>query len=274
MRIDSHHHLWALARGDYRWMSPDLGPIYRDFAPSDLAPHLEQTGITSTILVQAADTVSETEFLLGLADATDWIAGVVGWVDMEAPDAIAQLARLASTPKFKGIRPMIQDIAEDDWILRRDLDPVFTALSEMGLSFDALVLPHHLPHLLRRLDRHPDLRCVVNHGAKPDLTSGDLSTWSADLNRLAKETGSYCKLSGLVTQAAAGYTLDTIRPAADHIIQAFGPARVMFGSDWPVLNLNGDYDSWVSITAELITSLGAQEKQNIWSGSASVFYRL
>lgn len=274
MKIDSHHHLWTLSRGDYGWMSPDLGPIYRDFVPADLEPHLQAAGVSKTIIVQAADTVAETEFMLATAEDTEWIAGVVGWVDMESPDAIPTLERLTKHPKFKGIRPMIQGIADDDWILRSDLDPVFQALTDMDLCFDALVLPHHLPRLLTRLEKNPDLRCVINHAAKPHLATGELAQWRTDMARLASETSCFCKFSGLVTEAGENYTSDTIRPATDHILTVFGPDRLMFGSDWPVLNLASDYAAWVDLADRLMEGLNEQERANIWSTTASRFYRL
>lgn len=274
MKIDSHHHLWSLARGDYGWMSPALGPIYRDFAPADLAPHLKAAGIERTVVVQAADTVAETEYLLDLAEGTDWIAGVVGWIDMEAADAVATLTRLAARPAFKGIRPMIQDLSDDDWILRRALDPAFDALIDLGLSFDALVLPRHLPKLSARLERHPELACVIDHAAKPALASGDLGTWKADIARLAVETGCRCKLSGLLTEAGDRPELATVQPAAEHVLCAFGPDRVMFGSDWPVLNLAGDYASWTAMVDTLLAPLSPTDRARVWGGTARAFYRL
>ena len=274
MKIDSHHHIWTLARGDYGWMSPELGPIYRDFTPGDLAPHLTAAGIDKTIIVQAADTVAETEFMLQAAQDTDWVAGVVGWVDMEQPDAVETLKRLAQHPKFKGIRPMIQEIADDDWILRADLDPVFEALVQMNLSFDALVLPRHLPRLLARLEKHPDLRCVINHAAKPHLATGELAEWRSDMARLAADTQCCCKFSGLVTEAGADFTIDTLRPATDHILDVFGPDRLMFGSDWPVLNLASDYAGWVEIARTLTEGLTEAERTQLWGGVAADFYRV
>lgn len=274
MKIDSHHHLWTLSRGDYGWMSPDLGPIYRDFAPSDLWPHLRAAGVEKTVVVQAADTVAETEFLLETARVTDWIAGVVGWVDMECEDAIATLERLARSPKFKGIRPMIQEITDDDWILRSDLDPIFDALVEMDLSFDALIFPRHLPRLLRRLQKHPDLRCVIDHAAKPHLATGELNGWRADMALLAEETGCHCKVSGLVTEAGADFTIDDIRPATDHILDVFGPGRLMFGSDWPVLNLASDYSGWVRMVETLMAESVEPRQENLWGAVAARFYQL
>lgn len=272
MKIDSHHHLWTLSRGDYGWMSPALGPIYRDFEPADLEPHLKAAGIDKTIIVQAADTIAETEFMLAIAKKTPWVAGVVGWVDMESDTAITELQRLAASPLLKGIRPMIQEIADPDWILRPSLDRVFDAMVEMELRFDALILPIHLPNLLSRLEKHPDLACVINHGAKPELSTGELETWRKDIARIAENTGSFCKLSGLVTEAGEDYTIDTIRPAADHILAAFGPERVMYGSDWPVLNLAGTYSDWVGMVENLTRPLSEAERASIFGGAAASFY--
>lgn len=270
MRIDSHHHLWRIARGDYGWLMPDLGVIHRDFEPSDLEPLLKQAGIDATILVQAAETVAETEFLLSLADVTPWIAGVVGWIDMEAPDALATLDRLARNPKFKGIRPVIQGIADDDWILRPSLDPVFDGLIERGLTFDALVLPRHLPRLLKRLEQFPQLACVIDHGAKPHLATGEIDQWKIDMAALAANTNAFCKFSGLVTEAGVNYSIETIRPAAEHLIEIFGPDRLMFGSDWPVLNLASDYGGWI----KMAETFNATSQADFWAGAAKEFYRL
>lgn len=274
MRIDAHHHLWRLSRGDYGWLTPDLAPIHRDFAPGDLEPLLAAAGITRTVIVQAAPTLAETLFLLDIAASTDWVAGVVGWIDMEAPDAIQQLDRLQAYPKFRGIRPMIQDIAADDWILRPALDQVFQTLIERQLTFDALVLPRHLPHLLTRLRQFPGLACVIDHGAKPLLATGDIATWKRDIARIAGETGAFCKLSGLLTEAGEAPTLEKVRPAAEHIISAFGPNRVMFGSDWPVLNLAGCYAGWVAMVENLLSPLPETARQAVWGGNAAAFYGL
>lgn len=274
MKIDSHQHFWTLSRGDYGWMSPALGPIYRDFSPEDLAPLLKASAIDKTIVVQAADSVAETEFLLGLADKTESIAGVVGWVDMEAVDAISTLERLAKNPKFKGIRPMIQDIEDDEWILRPALDRTFAALIDLGLSFDALVLPHHLRHLQTRLDKHPNLPCVINHAAKPSITTGTLSGWRQDIQSIAENSSAQCKLSGLLTEAGDTPTLKVISPAANHILDAFGPQRLMFGSDWPVLNLAGDYSKWTGMVETLLQDLPRKDKAAIWGITAQKFYRV
>lgn len=274
MRIDSHHHLWRISRGDYDWMTPDLGVIYRDFEPKDMEPLLASAGIDGTIVVQAAETTCETGFLLQLADQTPWILGVVGWVDMTASDAEATLDRLARNTKFKGIRPMIQGIADDDWILDNGLDPAFKALVERGLTFDALVLPRHLPNLLRRLELVPDLACVIDHAAKPHIATGKIDQWKADMAAIAANTNACCKFSGFVTEAGPDYTIDTLRPVAEHLIEVFGPSRLMFGSDWPVLNLAGDYAGWIAMAEDLTSSFDAAQKASFWGGNATEFYRL
>lgn len=274
MRIDSHQHYWTISRGDYGWMSPELGPIYRDFSPSDLDPLMSAAGIDKTIVVQAADTVAETEFLLSLARDANSIAGVVGWVDMEAPDAIKTLERLAHDPHFKGIRPMIQEIADDEWILRPGITRVFDALTEMGLSFDALVLPRHLPHLLTRLGKHPDLACVINHAAKPALATGENAQWQSDIAQLAKETRALCKFSGLVTEIGPDWTRAQLTPVTDTLFEVFGANRLMFGSDWPVLNLASDYATWVATAEALTKGMTAQDQGAIWGQTAARFYRI
>lgn len=255
-------------------MTPELGPIYRDFLPTDLNPLRQAAGVDKTIIVQAADTVAETRFLLELAAQTPWVAGVVGWVDMESDDAIALLTKLAADPKFKGIRPMIQDIEDDDWLLRPALDPVFEALTALDLSFDALVLPRHLSRLQRRLEKHPDLRCVINHAAKPEICSGNLEAWANDMTHLAQTTGSFCKLSGLLTEAGDDPSKSKIAPAAMHILDNFGASRVMFGSDWPVLNLASDYQSWIAIAQSLTAHLSDAENRQIFGKTAFEFYNV
>ncbi|SDE60117.1 L-fuconolactonase [Paracoccus isoporae] len=274
MKVDSHHHLWTLSRGDYGWLTPDLGAIYRDFTVADLEPLLDAAGIDRTVVVQAAPSVAETEFLLDCAAETARIDGVVGWIDMEAPEAVATLKRLARNPKFVGIRPMIQGMADDAWIMRSDLDPVFDTLVAEDLSFDALVLPRHLAPLQMRMRRHPSLRCVIDHGAKPEIASGRIDEWQREIARIAEETACMCKLSGLLTEAGDTPTHDRIRPAADHLIACFGAERLMFGSDWPVLNLAGDYAGWVEMVASIIADLPEADRNRIWAGTAQEFYRL
>ncbi len=252
MKIDAHQHFWKIARGDYGWLTSDLQPLYRDFGPEDLKPLLEQAGIGGTIAVQAADTEAETEYLLSLADVHNWILGVVGWTDLEAEDAPAKIARMAQNPKLVGFRPMIQDIADDTWMLKGSLRPALTAMATHNLTFDALVLPRHLGHLLEFLDRYPNLHVVIDHGAKPEIRDGHLEPWAAHLRRVARNKHVFCKLSGLTTEAGPAWQPDGLSSYIETILDAFTPARVLFGSDWPVLNLASRYDEWVSIVEDAV----------------------
>ncbi|HTC79068.1 MAG TPA: amidohydrolase family protein, partial [Terriglobales bacterium] len=207
MRIDAHHHLWTLARGDYGWLTPDLAPIYRDFCLSDLAPHLSAADIEGTILVQAAPTEAETMFLLDIAENADLVLGVVGWTDFDTADSLARIEALAGRKLLVGLRPMVQDIADDDWLLRPALAPLLAAMARNGLVFDALVLPRHLPRLLRVIDSHPDLKFVLDHCGKPQLATGEIAIWQRDIALLAEHPNMVCKLSGLVTEAAPDWQI-------------------------------------------------------------------
>ncbi len=218
MRIDAHHHLWTLARGDYGWLTPDLAPLYRDFQFSDLAPHLSAARIEGTILVQAAPTEAETMFLLDIAERAEVVRGVVGWTDFDATDGVARIDALAAQELLVGLRPMVQDIPDDDWLLGPGLAPLLTAMARNGLVFDALVKPRHLPRLLRVVGGHPDLRFVLDHCAKPSLATGDIATWRRDIARLAEHPNIVCKLSGLTTEAAPGWRLADLHPAVDHVL--------------------------------------------------------
>ncbi|MBO6719794.1 MAG: amidohydrolase family protein [Rhizobiaceae bacterium] len=273
-RIDAHQHFWRLGRGDYGWLTPKLAPIYRDFSPGDLLPILKRHGIDGTVLVQAAPTEAETDFMLGLADEHDFILGVVGWVNFAALDAAERIARMAAHPKLEGLRPMIQDIADPEWMLSAELRPAYEALIAHGLVFDALVLPRHLDVLPRLLARHPDMRTVVDHSAKPAIAAGDFDDWAAGMSRIARESAAFCKLSGLVTEAGLDWSVATLRPYAEHILEAFGPERVIWGSDWPVCTLAASYDAWVEATDELLSGCTASARAAILGGNAARLYRL
>lgn len=272
MRIDAHQHFWQIRRGDYGWLTPELGLLYRDYAPADLAPLLRQAGIDATILVQAAATEAETTFLLETARATPFVAGVVGWTDFTAPDAAARIAVMAAEPLLVGLRPMVQDIADDDWLIRTDLAPAFDALVAAGLVFDALVLPRHLPRLRIVLDRHPDLRVVVDHCAKPDIRNGLLDPWRADIAAIAAHPNTSCKISGLVTEAAADWAQADIAPYIAHVLEVFGAARVIWGSDWPVVTLRADYARWHATAENLTAALTPDQRRAVFGGNARRVY--
>ncbi|PSL20158.1 amidohydrolase family protein [Shimia abyssi] len=259
MKIDTHQHFWKLDRGDYGWLTPDLAPLYRDFLPSDLKPLLDSAGIEGCIAVQAADTEAETEFLLSLADTHDWIVGVVGWVDLEKETAPESIARLTEHPKLVGLRPMIQDIPDDRWMLLDELRPAIEAMRAHNLTFDALVMPRHLPHLLTFLEKYDGLRVVVDHCAKPEIRDNGFEPWASLMAQVAQSASVFCKLSGLVTEAGANWTTPDLQPYVSHVYEIFGSDRVMFGSDWPVINLASDYPQWREVFSSLVQDQPIQE---------------
>jgi L-fuconolactonase len=272
--IDAHQHFWRPARGDYGWLDPDDAVLGRDFEPSHLAPLLEAAGIERTVLVQAAPTVAETRFLPDLARRTDFVGGVVGWVDLAAPGVHEELEALLGEGPLVGVRPMIQDIADDDWMLDPALRGGLEALTALGLRFDALVLPRHLGRLRTLLERHPDLPVVIDHGAKPPIAGGELTTWAEDMTRLARETGARCKLSGLVTEARPDWRVEDLRPWVDHLLETFGPERLLWGSDWPVVELAGGFERWREASLRLLEALDEAQRGRVLGDNAAAFYAL
>jgi L-fuconolactonase len=272
--LDAHQHFWRLDRGDYHWMSPALGPIYRDFGPEDLAPLMAKAGISQTIVVQAAESEAETDWLLDLAARCDFVAGVVGWLDMTAPDFAARLDHYAAEPLWLGLRPMLQD--HDPALIA---SPGFrAALAEVArrrVPFDILTLPRHLPGFLDALQAAPDLHGVIDHISKPEMTEPGLGQWGADITRLAAHPGLMCKISGLVTEAGADWSAARIRPFVQHAARAFGPERLIFGSDWPVCTLAASHAAVVDLARSLLGALyGPEEMAAIFAGNARRFYRL
>lgn len=272
MRIDAHQHFWSLARGDYRWLTPALGVIHRDFGPADLAPLLAAHDIERTILIQAAPTEAETTYLLEIAAKTPLVAGVVGWTDFDAPDVTERIATLASDPLIVGLRPMVQDIADDDWLARPALAPAFETMIAHGLVFDALLKSRHIAPMLTMLERHPELACVIDHGAKPDLVTSDLAGWRNSMCALAAHPRLTCKLSGLVTEANPDWTPETLRPVVEHLLAVFGPERLIFGSDWPVVTLRASYAQWLEAAEILLAGLTEAQRAAVFGGNAQKLY--
>ena len=254
--IDAHFHIWQLARRDYGWLTPALKGIYRDVTVADWQRESAPCGVRGGVLVQAAPTDAETAFLLEAAHGNDAVMGVVGWANLLASDAVQRVEKLALQPKLKGLRPMLQDIAQVDWILQNAVQPALHAMADCGLTLDALVKPEHLPIISVLAARHPRLRIVIDHGAKPtivnDITSATSSQWARDLHRLARESEVVCKLSGLWTQAPHGSPVQVVRNYAEQVLGSFGAPRVMWGSDWPVLELAGAYAQWHAFAHSLV----------------------
>jgi L-fuconolactonase len=274
MVVDSHFHCWRLDRGDYGWLTPALAHIHRDVAIADWQAQAQPLGVTGGVLVQAAPTAAETQFLLAQAQAHAAVLGVVGWTELLAPDAPAQIARLAAEPKLKGLRPMLQDIPDPDWLLQPALAPAWKAMIAHGLVLDALVKPLHLSRVLKLARRHPELNIVIDHGAKPDIAQAQWQPWADDLALIATQTRAVCKLSGLLTEAGPSPTPDAARRWSQHVIASFGPQRVLWGSDWPVLELASDYASWWREVQTLLAPCSEQDRSAILGGNARRVYGL
>ncbi|GGJ11249.1 hydrolase [Alicyclobacillus cellulosilyticus] len=275
MIIDAHQHFWRIDRGDYGWLTP-ASPLYRDFLPPDLAPWLAQTGVDRTVVVQAAPTVAETEYLLALAEETPFVAGVVGWLDLEDSAMPKTYERLRRHPKFVGVRPMLQDLPDPAWVLRPKVLDHLRLLARDDFPVDLLIYPLHLPYILRLLDAVPDLRAVIDHLAKPPIRTGELDPWREQMTQVAACPNVWCKLSGMVTEADhRSWQPADIEPYAAHVLSVFGPLRVMFGSDWPVCTLAADYMQVYHLAVGLLPAAwGAAERAAVMGGNAATFYRL
>ena len=271
-RVDAHQHFWQLATRAGAWPPPALAPIHRDFLPDDLAALLHQNGVAATVLVQSMPDEADTRFMLDLADRHAFIAAVVGWVDLKAPDAPARIATMAAHPKLRGLRPMLQDLDDDGWIDDPALAPAMEAMLRHGLRLDALVLPRHLPSLLAFARQHPELPIVIDHLAKPAMGAVPDARWVNDMARLAARPRVECKLSGMVTEAGPGWTVERLTPYARHVLQVFGPERVMWGSDWPVLRLAADYAAWVDASEALLAHLAPAQRDAVFGSNARRFY--
>ncbi|MDH4247168.1 MAG: amidohydrolase family protein [Deltaproteobacteria bacterium] len=274
-RIDSHQHFWKVSRGDYHWMTPDMTVLRRDYLPEQLQPDLNREAIGYTVLVQAAPTEAEGEFLLELAQRHAFIAGVVVWLDMEQPDFPERLATWARRPKFVGVRPMIESHPDEAWMLRPTVQAAFQALETSGTCFDFLIQPRHLLPALTVLERFPRLRAVVDHIAKPDIRSGQWHPWCDLMARVAEHRSVYCKLSGMITEADHHlWKPEQLRPYLTQVVSRFSLERVMFGSDWPVCLLAGDYSRVIQALREALGALSPAQEQAVFGGNAAAFYRL
>jgi len=268
--IDAHFHIWRLARGDYGWLTPALGAIHRDIEIADWQRQAGPCGITGGILVQAAPTEAETRFLLdAAAAATGTVLGAVGWVDLARSDGVDRVERYAREPRLKGLRPMLQDIADPDWILQPAVTPGLAAMAACGLTFDALITPVHLPRVRTLARRHPDLTIVIDHGAKPDIAGDHFEPWAAEISRVAEETSAFCKISGLLTEA--GSSPDRTPRYLAHLLASFGPDRVIWGSDWPVLERAAAYADWHAMAA---AAVAPDDHRAVFADNARRAYRL
>lgn len=276
MRIDAHQHFWKIDRNDYGWITPDIPVLFRDYVPSDLEPHLQKHGIGKTILVQAAPTMEETVFILELSETADFVAGVVGWLDLENPSYKKQYERFCQHPKFLGIRVMIQEMEDAADVLSPAYLEALSYFAEQEVPVDLLVLANQLPQLVQLLEVIPGLRGVVDHLAKPPIASGVLEPWRSHMAEIARYPGIYCKLSGMVTEAGRqGWKKEDFTAYIHETLDLFGPERVMFGSDWPVCLLAATYDEVVDILRQSLQDrLPAEAIEAVFGANAAKFYKL
>jgi L-fuconolactonase len=278
--IDSHHHVWDLTVRDQPWIAGDaMAPINRTFTLDDLRPSAEAAGVTATVLVQTVAVAAETPDMLALAAADPLVAGVVGWTDLTSPAIADELARLGSAPggdHLVAIRHLVQAEPDPDWLRRPDVTRALRAVEAAGLGYDLVIYPHQLPAATAAADAVPALTFVLDHAAKPPLANGgaDLGPWTAAITAFAARPNTVCKLSGLVTVAAPGVPDAAFRPAADVLLSAFGPDRLLFGSDWPVCLLGRDYAGVMSLARALVEDLSAAEQTAVFSANAARVYRL
>jgi len=275
MIIDSHQHFWEVGRFDYRWMTPELKVLCHDYLPAALGPILADNGVGQTILVQASNSIDETEWLLSQAESNPFIAGVVGWVDLQRPDVGRQLDQFASRGKFKGVRHLVESEPADDWLTQDVVVKGLSELAQRNLSYDLLVKPWHLKFARQVVERVPQLRFVIDHVAKPPIKTGEIDQWAPGLKDLAGAPNVWCKLSGLVTEADwANWRVEDLRPYVDQALEYLGPARLMFGSDWPVCLLAASYEQVLEGFQTLLADLSHEDRELIFAKNAAAFYRL
>ncbi len=276
MRIDSHHHLWAINDTDYVWMGDEHEVIRRDFLLKELGEVASESKIDGSVTVQARQMIEETEWLLGLANESEIIRGVVGWVPLMENAGEPYLEKYAAYQNLKGVRHVVHDEPDDDFILRPDFNEGIGRLKTYGLLYDILIFWKHLPQTIQFVDRHPDQVFVVDHIAKPRIKAGEYDQdWDKGIRELAKREHVSCKVSGMLTEVRdEAWSLDLLQPYFDTVFEAFGPERVMYGSDWPVCLLREPYAKWVEVAGQLASGLSSDEQSAFWGGNAERIYGL
>jgi len=274
MRVDAHQHFWRYSEEEFGWIDASMKAIRRDFLPCDLKPWLERSGVNATIAVQARQSIEETTWLLDLAGQNDWIWGVVGWVPLASSDIEQTLETLSDDRRLKGVRHVLQ--AEDaSYFARPDFHAGVALLRKYALIDDILVVERQLPAAIAFVDRHPGQVFILDHLAKPRIASQALQPWRTQVHELARRPHIACKVSGMVTEARFDrWTAEDLRPYLDTVLEAFGPSRLLFGSDWPVCTVASEYDRWVRLVEEWAAPLTAEERASIFGGNAIQLYRL
>ena len=275
MRIDTHQHFWVYNTHDYPWMGQGMDSLRRDFLPPDLAPLLAYTGIDGTVSVQARQCLEESSFLLELADRYPFIKGVVGWVELCNPAVEEQLARFAAHPKLRGVRHIVHDEPDDQFMLRPDFMRGIAMLPQFKLTYDLLLYPRHVPVAVELVKRFPEQPFVVDHIAKPFIKDHKIEPWDRDIRVLAAFGNVYCKVSGMVTEADwKRWKATDFPPYLDVIFESFGAKRIMIGSDWPVCTLAATYPQVMQIPTDYLEKLSRDEQAAVWGDNAKRFYGL
>lgn len=275
MKIDSHQHFWNYSAAEYPWIGAGMERIARDHLPADLAAVAAPQGIGGSVAVQARQSVAESRWLLGLAETSPFIRGVVGWVDLRSDGVAVELAELSAHDRFVGVRHVVQDESDPRFLLGEAFVRGLRQLPRFALTYDLLLYPPQLPAAVELAALLPEQPFVLDHLAKPRIKTGELQPWRLDIEALAKRGNVCCKVSGMVTEAAwRGWKAVEFTPYLDVVLQAFGPERLMFGSDWPVCLLAGEYSEVVGIVEDFFGRLSAAEQQSIWGGTATRFYGL
>jgi len=274
-RIDAHHHLWMYSEAEYGWIGEDMAGIRRDFLVPELRETLRGSGVNAAVTVQARQSLEETRWLLDLAKDEPVMAGVVGWAPLISPQIGAIVEELAAAPKLVGLRHVLQGEPERGWMLRPEFERGLQELERRGLCYDLLILSHQLGEAIELVDRHPGLSFVLDHVAKPRIKAGELEPWSRDLRELARRPNVTCKISGMVTEAdLQRWTEAQLSPYIETCLEAFGPGRLMFGSDWPVCEAACSHARWVQVLERQTSALSANERAAFWGGTATRIYGL
>jgi L-fuconolactonase len=275
MRLDSHHHFWIYHDSEYGWIGEGMETIRRDFTPSDLEPLLRKNGFDGSILVQVRQSLEETESFLRIADDNEFVRGVVGWVDLRSARVRSELERFSEHPRFVGVRHVVQDEPDERFLLREDFLRGVAVLKDSDLAYDILVYHRHLPAVLEFVARFPEQRLVLDHIGKPAIARGELEPWASAIRKLGRFENLYCKLSGMVTEAAwKGWKRADFLPYLDVVLEAFGPGRLLIGSDRPFCLLAATYDEVIEIVKDFIEPLSSSEKEAILGRNAAALYGL
>ena len=275
MKIDSHQHFWRYTAAEYGWIDDAMSALRRDFLPPEFRREMERASVDGCIAVQARQTLGETEWLLELADANPFVAGVIGWIDLQSDAAAEQLSRFAAHPKLVGVRHIVQDEPDDRFMLRPAFCRGLSLLESHGLTYDILIYPKHLPAAAELVARFGRQRFVLDHLAKPDIARGEIREWEKGIRELAKFPLVHCKLSGLVTEAdRMHWTTDDFRPYLDVAFECFGPDRLLAGSDWPVCTLAADYARTIALVNDYMASKPVSERDAVMGGNAARLWHL